>query len=214
MQGRPRPRPQLELPRRGAPSSWAHCSGLCLGPLQVTPPAVLVRPARSEGAGSSAARPRSGGSERLQPRVHRAWRSPHSPRSPSPSARPGGSLTAVILVAVVRAVVVLVASPHGRDAASVPAPELVLWTLRGWSCGRRGDWGQVVSWLSGIEPCCPPRPCSPVCRAKDGGRGSLLGTTAEWGRSGHPRSGILEGGWLGGAGRPDTTHLGSDIPPH
>lgn len=47
-------------------------------------------------------------------------------------------LTAVVLVAVVRAVVVLIASPHRGDAALVPTPKLVLFTLLDRPCG---SWG-------------------------------------------------------------------------
>lgn len=48
-------------------------------------------------------------------------------------------LTAVVLVAVVRAVVVLIASPHQGNAALVPTPKLVLFTLLDWPCG---GWGR------------------------------------------------------------------------
>lgn len=42
----------------------------------------------------------------------------------NPRGKTGGPLTAVLLVAVVRAVVVVVTSPQGRDAASVLALKL------------------------------------------------------------------------------------------
>lgn len=62
-----------------------------------------------------------------------------SKESPTFPSLPGRPLTAVILVAVVRAVVVLVASPHRGDAALVPAPELVLFALLDRPCaGERG----------------------------------------------------------------------------
>lgn len=48
-------------------------------------------------------------------------------------------LTTVVLVAVVRTVVVFVASPHGGDAAPVPAAELVLLARLGCLC--MGIWG-------------------------------------------------------------------------
>lgn len=49
-------------------------------------------------------------------------------------------LTAVVLVAVVGAVIILVASPHRGDAALIPAPELVLFAFFDRPCaGERGS---------------------------------------------------------------------------
>lgn len=54
------------------------------------------------------------------------------------------ALTAIRLVAVIRAVVVLVALPDGGDAALVPALELVLLALLDAACETRGR-----AWVSG-----------------------------------------------------------------
>lgn len=48
-------------------------------------------------------------------------------------------LTAVVLVAVVGAVIILVASPHRGDAAFVPAPELILFAFLDRPCAGRGE---------------------------------------------------------------------------
>lgn len=58
---------------------------------------------------------------------------------PTVSSLPRRPLTAVILVTVVRAVIVLVASPYRGDAAFIPAPKLVFVTFLDWPCaGERG----------------------------------------------------------------------------
>lgn len=73
----------------------------------------------------------------MQPRAQRSMAPPphtHT-RFPLPWSP---LLTAVVLVAVVRAVVVLIASPHRGDAAFVPTPKLVLFTLLDRPCE---GWG-------------------------------------------------------------------------
>lgn len=65
----------------------------------------------------------------------------------SPPHRAGGrTLTAIRLVAVIRAVVVLVAFPDGGDAPLVPALELVLLALLDGACETRGR-----AWVSGAR---------------------------------------------------------------
>lgn len=106
-----------------------------------------------------------------------------APRRTVPSL-PGRPLTAVILIAVVRAVIVLVASPQGGDAALVPAPELVLFALLGRPC-------------AGERRRCEPVPRSKLCWPRGGGvyclegKGEMLEPKTQG--LAHPRSGRIEG---------------------
>ena len=89
-------------------------------------------PGRVPGGSLRQWNPRQVARRRLQPRGRRVKRRPAVP-----SFR-GQPLTAVVLVTVIGAVVVLVAPPHGGDAALVSAPELVLFALldRPWTGGE------------------------------------------------------------------------------
>lgn len=120
-------------------------------------------------------------------------------------------LTAVILVAVVGAVIILVASPHRGDAALVPAPELVLFAFLDRPCaGERGsepDPRTMESW-----------PQRGVYWGKGSGA-TLKLTTTRASDTPDPEGGQArswDGGQLRGTTRPGTQTVSLDlaISPH
>lgn len=125
-----------------------------------------------------------------------AWRPPQFPLPWSPR------LTAVVLVAVVRAVVVLIASPHRGDAALVPTPKLVLFTLLDRPCGgwRLGAGSLHRSPLPTVQPWLPR---SPAGIGKGGDTGELRSSKHLNSERGQDATGSSTAGPTDGTARPD-----------